>query len=86
MAHFQFCRERAAWRRQVKELRKQWLAEAREKQAAHRAAAESVRQQIAELQKLRNVDKQHDKEAHMLDNALRSAERDVENVSVRGCC
>jgi hypothetical protein len=76
-----YCQERAAWKRQVKELRKQWLAEIQQQKRDERAHAETVKQEIARLQELRSADKQHDREKHQLERLLWEAERAVECVS-----
>jgi hypothetical protein len=86
IANLRYCQERAAWRRQVKELRKQWLAEIQQQKQAERQHAEAVRQEIARLQGLRSADKQHDREKHQLERLLWEAERAVECVSIACCC
>lgn len=86
IANLKYCQERAAWKRQVKELRKQWLAEIQQQKQAERQHAEAVRQEVARLQGLRSADKQHDREKHQLERLLWEAERAVENVSITCCC
>jgi hypothetical protein len=66
---------------QVKELRKQWLAEFRAQRAAQRLAAEGVAREIEALKAARSADKQHDREKHQLERLLWEAERAVDNVS-----
>jgi len=80
VANLKFCQERAAWRRQVKQLRMQWLQEYKAQRAAQKSKTEEVKQQIAELRQLRNEDKQHDRERHQLERLLLEAERAVETV------
>lgn len=82
VAHLKFCQARAAWRREVKQLRMQWLADHKQQQAQQRQATEQVKQEIARLQELRSADKQHDREKHQLERMLWDAERAVDNVSV----
>jgi hypothetical protein len=82
VAHLKFCQARAAWRREVKQLRMQWLADYKQQQAQQRQAADQVKQEIARLQQLRSLDKQHDREKHQLERMLWDAERAVDNVSV----
>lgn len=80
VANLKFCQERAAWRRQVKQLCVQWLQEYKAQRAVQKSKTEEVKQQIAELRQLRNEDKQHDRERHQLERLLLEAERAVETV------
>lgn len=82
VANHRYCQRRAAWRRQLKELRKQWWQEHLERVAAHKASAELVKQQVEQLRQLRDEGKQMDREKHKLEREIREAERAVEVVRV----
>eukprot|EP00879_Flechtneria_rotunda_P005125 GHRR01005407.1.p2 GENE.GHRR01005407.1~~GHRR01005407.1.p2 ORF type:complete len:205 (+),score=54.82 GHRR01005407.1:234-848(+) len=83
VANLRYCQERAAWRRQLKELRKQWLQEHLDKVSARKAQMQLARQQIAQLRELRDANKQQDRERHKLEREIRAAERAVEVATMR---
>lgn len=80
-ANLEYSRKRAAWRRQLGALRRQWLEEHQE--AQHAAAAERQRDQEErqQLASLRASQKQLDHGQGQVQRAIRDAERHVEAVS-----
>jgi hypothetical protein len=82
-ANLRFCQERAAWRRQLTILRKQWTAEWQAER--QEAAAQHVRdlQERQLLQAHRAGSMQHDRQLLRMERDIRDAERAVELV--RSC-
>lgn len=85
VANYEFCKKRAAWRREVKALRMQWLQQYKDRLAAHNERAEAAKQQMQQLQRLRDAGKQVDKTKHEYERKIRDAERAVFVVSVCSC-
>ncbi|KAF6250610.1 hypothetical protein COO60DRAFT_1646459 [Scenedesmus sp. NREL 46B-D3] len=82
-ANLRFQQKRAAWRRQLKELRKQWWQEHRQRVGARKASADVAQQQVAQLRELRVASKQQDRAKHQLEREIRMAERAVEVAALR---
>eukprot|EP00877_Chromochloris_zofingiensis_P011039 jgi/Chrzof1/6189/Cz17g14240.t1 len=86
-ANFEFSRKRAAWKRQMTELRKQWLAEHRQKHPEQQKPSPADKaqkaQSIAEWRAQRQLERESMRQPARLQQEIRQAERDVENARQR---
>jgi hypothetical protein len=79
-ANLEYSRRRAAWRREVGALRRQWLDEHRTKQAAAVAATALGSEERAALETLRASQRHRDRGQERLLREIRDAERQLEAV------
>ncbi|WIA43534.1 hypothetical protein OEZ86_009990 [Tetradesmus obliquus] len=75
--------QRALWKLQLKELRKQWREEHRQRLQAHKASSSLAQQQVDQLRRLRTASRQQDRAKQQLEREIRDAERAVEVAALR---
>lgn len=78
--NLQYCQQRAAWRREMTVLRKQWTAEWRAERQREEERARQLKEEAAQLRAQRDEGKQRDRGLLRLEREIRDAERTVELV------